>query len=677
MPEPLSDDQLVNICNQECDRAINGLDDDSPEISEAIDYYLGRLPGITNVEQKDPRSSDIVSMDVQDGIEATLAEIMPTFTNDEVAYFEPEGPDDERQVREESELINYLLMKQYNGYTILYTAIKDALLNKNGVVKVYWDKRQSVSYVSLDNISEDLLPALLQPEDENEIIEVIERGEETDTFSLKLRRTRIEETPVIEGVPPEEVLVCGDHTEPSLSNIRFVAHEKLETESSLIEQGFDPDIVERLPEYSISIENIARSRRSEEVDYNSQHHSTRLIKVRECYPLIDKDGDGIAERRKVVIAGNTLLSDEEWDQVNLVGGTAIIMPHKYLGISLFERLRDIQRAKTPLIRSIIDGGKLAANPRTGVVTGQVNIDDLLMSRTGGTVRADSRDSVFDLPKAEVPPSVFSTVSFLDQLRRERGGSAVDSASQAQQVAGDTAHGIERTMSVVEQNNALLAMTLGETLVRGIFLALHGLLRKHQKTPLQAKIGGKWVYSDPSKWPQRSRVSVNIGSSTAERQRQVVVMSKVIDMHRELHEMKAPLVDLERSYRAITDLVRMAGIKSPERYFIDPESPEGQKKIAQMNQELEIREQERKQVELAMVQAQHKIAQAEMNKAEVQHQNGMLKAENDRLSEMLKAIKTDADTVLKAKKQSDDFALGVGKLEIEASKDMSAQIEANR
>ena len=46
---------------------------------------------------------------------------------------------DEDQAREESDIVNYLLFEEYDGYTLLQCAIKDALLNRNCTVKVYWD----------------------------------------------------------------------------------------------------------------------------------------------------------------------------------------------------------------------------------------------------------------------------------------------------------------------------------------------------------------------------------------------------------------------------------------------------------------------------------------------------------------------------------------------------------
>ena len=698
--DKMDDAQLVSVCTSELARSLNGIGDQQ-DISHDLDYYLGRLPGLTNVEQKDPKASRIVSMDIMDAVESTTAEIMQMFSGDEIAYYQASGPEDEEQARLESDLVNYLFLEEYDGYSILQTALKDALIHRNGVIKVYWDSRISVSYEEYSNVPEVALADLLEPTQPTEQVEVIEQvldGEHTEaaqvetengaaivevnieTYSFKIKRSRVVEKPIIECVPPEQVKVGSDHNSPYLQDARFIAHEKIETESSLIEQGFDPEIVKQLPSHTSDSDfliNIARSRNATETLRESDHHSTRLIYVAECYPLIDYDGDGIAERRKVVIAGNQLLSNIEFDRVPLISGIGINMPHKYQGISLVDRLKDIQEGKTPLLRSIIDGAKLSANPRTGVVTGNVNIEDLLMSRTGGVVRANDANSVFPLPHPDIPQSVFHTMTFLDGQRRERGGSAVDTATQAQALSGDTAHGIERTMSAMELNNSMVARTFGETGVRGIFIELHYLLRKHQQEPVNAQVGGRWLQSTPIEWGERTKVSIHVGSSNSERAQQLGAMTRVIDMHRELHGMGAPLVDVNRSYRAIVDATRLAGIKSPDRYFIDPQSEEGQAKIQHMEAEAQKTKVEREQMELAMIQSQQGIAQAEQRKAVAQQQSAFLKAENDRLKAQLEGIKNDDDTVLKARKQSNDFALAVTGLELDHNKEVSAAVEGNR
>ena len=100
-------------------------------------YYLGLPVGDLSPPEIDGRSS-VVSTDVRDTIESMLPQLMVTFCGgDKVAEFEPQGPDDEAKARLATEYVNYLFFKKNNGHSLSYVWMKDALLQKNGIVKVW------------------------------------------------------------------------------------------------------------------------------------------------------------------------------------------------------------------------------------------------------------------------------------------------------------------------------------------------------------------------------------------------------------------------------------------------------------------------------------------------------------------------------------------------------------
>jgi len=293
--KPMTDSELAAVCMEEIARGIGGniSSDSDPDISLALDYYFGRQPGITKTRAKDKNASRFVSQDVRDAVESTVAEIMPAFTSDQIGFYEPEDDRDEDDSREESEIVNYLLMEQYDGYTLLQVAIKDALLHRNCTVKAFWDERIEVEYETFENVPEMALADILTPKDEDQTIEVVEQyvSEEADMqaeaytnsqqfqmdaqnlqmaaqdpqaqqnpeveqgmqqmqqtveaaqdkYSIKIKRMTKVGKPVLKSLPPENVVVAGEHDSPYLHEVRFVAHELIDTKSSLIAQGFDPD----------------------------------------------------------------------------------------------------------------------------------------------------------------------------------------------------------------------------------------------------------------------------------------------------------------------------------------------------------------------------------------------------------------------------------------------------
>lgn len=678
----MTDDELVSVCMEEISRGIGGgLDaENDNDISVPLDYYFGRLPGISKVRAKDKNASRYVSMDVMDGIEATVAEIMPTFSTDSIGFYVPSGEDDEEQAETESALVNYLFFEEYDGWILLEELLKDALLHRNCTAKVYWDERASVEYEEFDNVPAMALQQLLAPNAENQQVEIVEQivdGEEQlqpqtaeelaamemglveasqETFSIKIKRTTIKGKPVLESVAPEEVVVNGDHNSPFLHDARIVCHEKIETKSSLIAQGFDPAIIEKIADYNTNNEALSRSRESEEYDYQSSHESTQHKRVFECYVLIDFDGDGIAERRKIVIGdGNHLLSNDPWQSVALIGGVATLMPHKYKGISLFERLRDVQDTKTPLIRSVVDGTQLAANPRVGVITGEVNLDDMLTSRTGGIVRMENAGAVFDIPKGEVSQTAYSLLGFMDEQRKERGGGAIGMANTANAAVGQGGdHSMERVMTSMELTNSLIAKSMGETVIRGIFIELHKLMRENHTGEIQAKIGAKWVKSAPAEWQSRANVSIQIGSSNAERARQANVMREALQLQKDLAANGSVMFNESKSYNTISQIMKLEGVKAPERHFTDPDSEEG--KQASQGKQQQSQEEQVKQEELqqAMQKAQQDIATGELMKGQAALQSQQAKLQIEGMQQKLDRMKAMVDAADKADKTQFDY-----------------------
>ena len=725
-PISMSDSEIVAVLNEELSRGVNGIaNEQSTEISQALDYYFARLPGISARKAKDPNASRYVSTDVMDAIEATMAEIMPMFADEQLALFNPSGQQDVEQAELESSLVNYLFINEYNGYIVLQEIIKDALLNRNCTVKVQWDERVNVEYEEYQNVPAMGLQQILQPRQPQQTVEVVEQyvdgqqqvqpqneqqafiqqmggaPQQEETFSIKVKRSTIIGKPELTSVAPEGCIVSRDLRTPITCDARFIAHDMVQPVSSLISQGFDAEIVKQLPSYSDALENYSRNITYNN-DFESADESTRPIQVYDCYINLDVDRDGIAERRHIIIAGNQVLLNDESNDQPMIGGCATMVPHTYQGVSLFDRLKSIQDAKTPLARSIIDGTLLASNPRIGVVTGQVNMDDIITSVTGGIVRAESIGSVFELPNPQVPQSSYQMLDFMDNQRREKGGSAITTANMAQSIAGDSAHAVERTMSAMELSNALIAKTIAETIVRGLFIQLHKIIRENHQTEVTAKIGGKWVSSYPQQWQTRANVTIQVGSSQGERRRKSAVMDKIVMAQAQLAQTGSVLFSEDKLFDAISDGAKLDGIPNPERYFVDVTSPEGQ----QIKQEKDQRDAEEKNkadmMQAKLIEAQQMLGQAEMIKSQadvqanqVKVQNEQLKAEIQGLKELanasqknaeleynyatqaINAAKSNADLKFKYDQMEADNAIKLTELELTAAKDLSQQVEDNK
>jgi hypothetical protein len=85
----------------------------------------------------------------------------------------------------------------------------------------------------------------------------------------------------------------------------------------------------------------------------------RRVMLLEEYVRFDADGDGIAERLCVHRVGNTVLRIEPTDYQPFVIYCPFPMPGRIAGHSLADKVTDIQRINTALMRIYLDGLNIA------------------------------------------------------------------------------------------------------------------------------------------------------------------------------------------------------------------------------------------------------------------------------------------------------------------------------
>lgn len=618
IPRELTESEVAAIVRNELNRSI-GYDSDElvGNRENALYYYRGEQPG----QPMDGRSKT-VSMDVADMVEALLSQIMPTFANDTVVEFEPTSPDDERQAQLESQFVNYVIMEQNRGFSLFYQSIKDALLQKNGIIKVYVDQVERVSEQIIQPADEYELAAMAQPQAPGEEV----YAEETPQ-GIKLKRVRMQPKLCVESLAPEDFLFSSDQRTLCLQETEFCAHKRYETQTSLLEYGYDPQKVAEAgtQQRMTDTDEIARNQTDKESEKYYYQEAMRPIEIYECYVLIDKDQDGIAERRKVVISENIILEDEPADYVPFAAGTPFIMPHRFVGLSIFDKLRQIQDQKTATVRQYIDNMDHHNNRRLKAIPGQCDMEDVLNSRPAGVIKVKNQDAVQELPLSDIGPSSINLLNYLDQMRSERAGASLDMQAANLQVGAQTAHGVERQITSKELLAGLITRTLAETLIHDTYLLTHKLLRLHFNEELQARFGESWQSTNPAQWLEREQINVRVGMSVGERMRQGVAMQQIIAMQREAiaNGLNGVLTDVSKVYNAAKDFARSAGISNPEQYFTDPQSPQAQEAAQRNAQASQQQQQTAQQQQAMMIQLQAQIEQ-------MGEQTKRMKAEQDYL-----------------------------------------------
>ena len=433
MGKPKTDDELVTLFEEREKRAGRNTTLDSQR-AESLQYYQGDPFG----NESDDRSS-VVMRDVFEVVEWIKPSLLRIFTaGDRVVAFQPQGPQDIAMADQETDYVNHCVMEQNEGFLVLYQWFTDALLMMNGYVVLYWVKSSDVTEEIYEGLTEDQLAMLSQDEDVT-ILEKEESQIQTElgplaVYTVKLRRVVAKGELALRNIPPERVFVSHAHNSVSLRDADFCGYWEEMSLSELRDMFPDADIPDDFgDEESTSTGNTdqvynARNRNDpvmmrSNADSGDGDAASRIVRVRIGWMKVDADGDGIAERRRMVVVGNELLYNEIDPTVNMAVLTPTIMAHRHVGIDVVQIVKELQLIKSMLMRGMLDNMYLSNNGRYGIDEDRVNIDDLLVSRPGGVVRVtgDPGTAITALTHPAMSSNILQVVEYLDGTKEERTG----------------------------------------------------------------------------------------------------------------------------------------------------------------------------------------------------------------------------------------------------------------
>lgn len=561
----------------------------------ALQYYL-RQPLGNETEGR----SQVVTGEVAEAIDGALPALMRIFTgSDEIVVADPTGPGDELGAKQATDYLNYIFLRDNPGVTIMRDWFFDALLQKNGIVKAYWEDKEDISREEYEGLTDDELALMLQ-DDEIEIVSqdvrilpavdpamaeaITMAGGVVPTFNLndvKIKKRKNSGKVVIENVPPEEFLISkkgvairGSRAAP------FVAHRRQITRSDLIAMGFDKEQVNSLPSgdaLAYTPERVVRFSPGEQpYDLQSEEMALQEVEVFECYILHDENGDGIAELRQVFYAGNEILSNEECDYIPFYSICPIPIPHKFFGNSLADRTTDLQLIKTTVTRQMLDNLYLTNDARTWAVDGQVNLDDLLTSTAGGVIRVKSPTAIGQLQVQNMSGQSFPMLQYLDTVQQKRTGvTDMSQGLDANILQNVTAAAVASMQQAGAGKIELIARLFAEGGVKELFEGILHLVTKYQNKERIIRLRGQYVAVDPRTWANKYDLSINVGLGNGNRDQQMAMLQMVLAKQEQMLGQFGPanpLVSMGQYRSTLGRFVEAAGFKDSAEFF-KPITPE--------------------------------------------------------------------------------------------------------
>lgn len=361
MPRMTEDDLKALLSAEKAD-ALSAMEAAklSQERERAMDYYNGDvsddMPTVTD-------RSKAVSYDVSDTVEGLMPSLMEIFCGgDEVVKFSPVGPEDEDAAEQETAYVNHVFMEKNPGFLITYSFIKDALISKNGIVKIHWHETEEEERETFYDQPDDVY-ALIAADPEIEIVEHTEHPPEAPppammpdmgtapnvapggmnpmpgpdaqaqpmmpspagaaamppsqpdagevpsygpTHDFTIVRKRKYGCCKVDPVPPEEFGV--GRTAKLGEPLSYSFHAVQKSQADLIKAGYDEDQIKELPSAQFDSSSEATSRDTVDdrqmASLDDINRANRLIDITEHYCMLDYEDDGKTRLYRVTTGGD-------------------------------------------------------------------------------------------------------------------------------------------------------------------------------------------------------------------------------------------------------------------------------------------------------------------------------------------------------------------------------------
>ena len=619
--QPMDDAELQGIITQDLTDAVSYVDSDlSPTRAKGTEYYRGDLFG-NEVEG----NSKVVAMEVRDTVSAMLPSLMRVFFNAEnVVEFVPRGPEDVKSAQQATDYVNYIFQNDNPGFMTTYALFKDSLVRKCGIAKYWWEDNTRVHIDEYTGLDDQTLQVLMQESDAEVKIVVSYPDPDVDEAQLSavdpmtgapmvLPAPMIHDVQVkritkdgrinVMAVPPEELLL--DRRARSFEDATIIAHRQMATVADLVAMGYDQDEVEENISTNDLDENdeyLARQPLSTTFGANdAANPMARRVLYIEAYARVDYDGDGIAELRKVCCMGSgfKVVRNLPASYIPFVDFPCDPEPHTspLEAMSIFDITRDLQEIKSEILRNTLDSLAQSIHPRTGVVEGQVNIDDVLNNETGAIIRMRAPGMVQPFTTPFVGQAAFPMLDYMDQVREDRTGmSKAAMGLNADALQSSTKAAVAATISASQGRIELTARILAEGMKK-LFKGILFLVTTHQDKARMVRMRNEWVAIDPRHWDAGMDATINIalgnGDTNERMQALMMILAKQEQILQQLGPTN-PLVTPQQFSNTLRKIVELSGFKDASSYFNDipadyvppapPQKPSAEELLAQVQAE---------------------------------------------------------------------------------------------
>lgn len=679
----------------------------SPVRALATKYYLGGPLG-----NEEEGRSQYVQTTVRDSVLAVLPSAMRViFGADAPAEFIPTKAEKVAEAEQATDYVRHVFSQDNNGFVLTHGVWKDALVRKLGVYKWAWDDTSAVRTYALNDVPESQLEMLVEDEGVTllRMVEsnpgapaVVVDGQEVQpatekTYNVELKHAEVDGRVRIWSLPPEEFLFSRDGRD--LETATLVGHRTRKTTSELLAMGVkEADIKEyggidsRLPDNEEVmarqqvLEGESTQQAVEAGEANDEHEYAEL------YVYVDFDGDDRAELRRVCTIGPMyhVVSNEPARERPFAIFCPDPEPHTMLGQSWADRLMDLQKMQSSIVRATADSLALSIFPRVGYVEGMVNPEDLDNTEIGASVRMKQIGMMQPIEHDFVGREAFPLLQYLVDMQEQRTGQdkgAMGLDADALQSTEKAAAGA--AITAAQGQTELLVRIFAEMTLKPLMRGILGLLTTYRPKKKVVRLRGKWVDIDPRAWDANMDVTVNVALGTTLVEQKIAGLLGIAakqELAFATYGPSNPIATAAQYANTLRKLAELNGFKDVDTYFSmpkpdwQPPAPQGpppdpmvevkmqqiQADAAKAAQELQLRQAE---LQLAAQKLAAETAQKEADRQQT------LAIEQEKIRLQLELGSAEIEAKYKVQLAVEDLRARV-ELEAEAAKN-AREIENNR
>ena len=652
----VTNDELISQIDSKVRNSIGGLTGagDLSSRRENATYEFNMTP---LGDLKPQGVSKIVSSDTTEVIESyTALTTKLLLDNNKLANFIPRSssPRDIHQAKVASDIVNYCIFNNNDGWITINTWVKSAYLYGNGTLSWSWAESFEYEMEEYDQINETVLDELLSDPlveivGDLEVIENYEEGPQEQLYqNVRLRRKVDNSKVVLEAIPPEAFLINKDAK--SIQDATFVA-KVVELSYSEIRQMF-PSFKKDLSEIgenaevgrgmswsqeissrkeSVGIDNWLLNEAADESD-----EANTVLEVIECWIRTDRDGDGIAELKHVIKAGDDILQEDDVSYIPVADLNPVEIPHEYHGLSLADMVRPQMQATTAILRGFVENvyfgnyGRTLADPNVVDFSALQNpVPKQVIATNGPAV-----NSVQQLGPDPISPGTQGMLEYL-QLQKEQStglSKAAMGLNDALYVSGNSEAKIAGAQNSAQIRIEHIARRFMETGFKDLCRGLLKEMKQNIKEDMMYKTDKGYASISPSDLQMIPSnldldIQANLGeNSNSNMQMKLQQMGELIPLMAQ-DPTARKYISKDAAFNLGVKMVNSMGL-DPLDYFVDPDDP-------QVMEQIEASEQERQQQESAASKSQQaaqdantSLIKAEIDNKKIDNKRQLLEAEDD-------------------------------------------------